>query len=52
MLAAAGDPHALEPAVELDVDIEVTGILVEVQERPGSSREVTAFALLQPGEIA
>jgi hypothetical protein len=32
----AGDPHPLELGVEPDVDIEVTGILVEVQERPGS----------------
>lgn len=35
LFAAAGDSYALECAVELHVDIDFTGILVEVQERPG-----------------
>lgn len=52
LFIGAGDPYALERAVELDVDVEVTGILVEVQERPGSTREVTALALPQLGELA
>jgi hypothetical protein len=46
-LAVAGDLHTLEAAVELDVDIKVTGVLVEVQERLGSPREITALALPQ-----
>ena len=52
LLAGAGDPHALERAVELDVDVEVTGILVEVKEGPGPAGEVTALALAQFGELA
>jgi hypothetical protein len=36
LFVAAGDPHALEHAVEPDIGVEVTGILVEVKERPGS----------------
>ena len=52
LLAEAGDPHPLELAVELDVDVEVVGVLVEVQERPGFSREVAALALPQPGKLA
>src|SRR5262249_22567730 len=52
LLAAVGDPHPLELAVELDIDVEVVGVLVEVQERPGFSREVAALALPQPGKLA
>ncbi len=48
----AGDPHALELAAEPRIDIEVTGILVEVQERPGSPRKITALALPQLGQFA
>ena len=51
LFCAAGDPHPLEITVEPDVHIEVTGIFVEVQERPRSPREITALALMQLGEL-
>jgi hypothetical protein len=50
LLGGGRDLHAQELAVEPDVDIEVTGILVEMQECPGSAREVTALALPQLGK--
>lgn len=34
LLLGAGDLHAVEGAVELNVDVQVTGILVEMKERP------------------
>jgi len=52
LLITAGDLHALELAVELHIDIEVTGICVEVKERPGSLREIAALALPQSGQLA
>ncbi len=52
LLVAAGDLHTLELAVEPDIDVEVTGIFVEVKERPRSPREVTALALAQLREPA
>jgi hypothetical protein len=52
LLVAAGDLQALELAVEPGVDVEVTGILVEVKERLGAPREITALALPQLGEPA
>ena len=51
MLSGGRDLHALELAVGPDIDIKVTGILVEVQERPRSPREITALALMQLGEL-
>lgn len=51
LLVVAGDLHALERAVEPDIDVEVTGILVEVKERAGSPREIAALALPQLGEL-
>ena len=51
LFAVAGDPHPLEVTAEPDVHIQVTGIFVEVGERPGSPREITALALLQLGEL-
>ena len=47
LLGAAGDSHALELAAELDVNVKVTGILVEMKERPRSAREITTIALPQ-----
>jgi hypothetical protein len=52
LLLGAGDLHALEAAAELNVDVEVTGILVEMKERLGPTREVTALSFTQLGELA
>jgi hypothetical protein len=52
LLAVASDLHALEPAVKLDIDVEVPGILVEVKKRPRPQREVTALAFAQLGDLA
>ena len=38
LLLRPSDLHALKPATEPDIDIKVTGILMEVQERPGPRR--------------
>jgi len=48
----AGDPHAFEVAAEPRIDIEVASILVEVKERPRSSRKIAALALPQLGQFA
>src|SRR5262245_49701942 len=45
LLPRPSDPHALELAVEPDIDIKVTGILMEVQERPGAAGEAAGPAL-------
>jgi hypothetical protein len=52
LLAFAGHTHPLELAVEPDIDIEIGGVLVEVNEGPRSQREVTALALVQGGKPA
>lgn len=52
LFAATGDLHALKRAGEPDVDIEVAGVLMKVEEGSGSAREVTPLALSQLGERA
>jgi hypothetical protein len=51
MLAATGDLHPLEPLIDPDVDVEVTSVLVEVEEGPRALGEVTALALAQLREL-
>jgi hypothetical protein len=52
LLLGAGDLHTLEGAVKLYVDVEVTGILMKMKERPGPAREVAAPSFTQLGELA
>jgi hypothetical protein len=52
LLLVAGHPRATERAVESYVDVEVPGVLVEVQERSGAPRERTPPALVQLREPA
>jgi hypothetical protein len=47
LLGSRGDAHPLKRAIELDVRVEVTRVLVEVQKRLRLQREVTAFPLAQ-----
>jgi len=47
LLGRSGHLHALEVVAESDVDVEVAGILVKVQERARAPREVAALALAQ-----
>jgi len=51
LFLTAGDPHAFGRDVELDVDVEVAGILVAVKKCPGPPREVAALTLPQRGEL-
>jgi hypothetical protein len=50
LFLATGNSHALERAVEPDVDIEVAGALVEVKASPGRSREVSTLTFPQLGK--
>ncbi len=52
LFVAARDPHPLERGVEPDIDVESACILMEVQERVRTSREVTALAFPQLWEFA
>jgi hypothetical protein len=52
LFLTGGDSHAFERAVEPNVDVEVAGILMTVEKRPGPPREVAPLALPQPGELA
>jgi hypothetical protein len=52
LVPAAGDLHALELAVELDIDVVVASVLVEVKQRPAAPRKVAAPALSQLRELA
>ena len=52
LFLAAGDSDALECAIQANVDEEVGVICVELKKCPASSREVTPFALPQPGDLA
>jgi len=52
LVGAAGDLHALELAVELDIGVIVASILVKVKERPAASRKVASLALSQLRKLA
>jgi hypothetical protein len=52
LVNAAGDLHALELAVELDIGVIVASVLVEVKERSVAPGKVAAPALSQLRELA
>jgi len=51
LFGLASDSHPLELAAELDIDVEVAGILVEVQEGMRPPGEVAALARSQLREL-
>ncbi len=52
LVGVAGDLQALELAIEPDVDVQGTSILVEVQEGAAASRERAALTLSKLRQLA
>ena len=52
LLGSASDLHPLESAVQPHVDVQVTGVFMEMQKRPRPAREESALALPQLRERA
>jgi hypothetical protein len=52
LLGVTGDLHALELAIEPDVDVQGTSILVEVKKGTAASREGASLALSQLRQLA